>query len=36
MTVALVQFVMEVKSGTPQVSAPVYSHLVYDIVPDAA
>jgi len=29
----LVQFVMDVKSGTPQVSAPVYSHLVYDIVP---
>ena len=30
----LVQFVMDVKSGTPEVSAPVYSHLVYDIVPD--
>lgn len=29
----LVQFVMEVKSGTPQVTAPVYSHLAYDIVP---
>lgn len=30
----LVKFVMDVKSGTPAVSAPVYSHLVYDIVPD--
>lgn len=30
----LVQFVMDVKSGAPQVTAPVYSHLVYDIVPD--
>jgi type I pantothenate kinase len=29
----LVQFVMDVKSGAPEVSAPVYSHLVYDIVP---
>lgn len=29
----LVQFVMDVKSGTPEVSAPVYSHLIYDIVP---
>ncbi|MCA0295896.1 MAG: type I pantothenate kinase [Actinobacteria bacterium] len=29
----LLQFVMDVKSGTPQVTAPVYSHLVYDIVP---
>ncbi len=28
----LVQFVMDVKSGAPQVSAPVYSHHVYDIV----
>lgn len=31
---ALQRFVMEVKSGRPEVSAPVYSHLVYDIVPD--
>ncbi len=31
---ALLQFVMDVKSGAPEVSAPVYSHLVYDIVPD--
>ncbi|MCC6496283.1 MAG: type I pantothenate kinase [Propionibacteriaceae bacterium] len=30
----LVQFVMDVKSGAPHVTAPVYSHLVYDIVPD--
>jgi type I pantothenate kinase len=30
----LVQFVMDVKSGTPEVTAPVYSHLVYDIVPN--
>lgn len=32
----LVQFVMDVKSGAPEVTAPVYSHLVYDIVPDEA
>ena len=30
---ALTQFVMDVKSGRPVVSAPVYSHLIYDIVP---
>lgn len=30
---ALLRFVMEVKSGAPEVSAPVYSHLFYDIVP---
>jgi len=29
---ALVQFVMDVKSGMPEVSAPVYSHNEYDIV----
>lgn len=28
---ALLQFVMEVKSGEPEVSAPVYSHHTYDI-----
>jgi len=28
----LVQFMADVKSGVPEVSAPVYSHLVYDIV----
>jgi type I pantothenate kinase len=32
---ALLQFVMDVKSGVDEVSAPVYSHLSYDIVPDA-
>lgn len=30
----LLQFVMAVKSGEPQVLAPVYSHMVYDIVED--
>lgn len=30
---ALQRFVMDVKSGKDEVSAPVYSHLVYDIVP---
>jgi len=30
---ALTRFVADVKSGKPQVGAPVYSHLVYDIVP---
>lgn len=30
---ALLKFVMDVKSGAPSVSAPLYSHLVYDIVP---
>ncbi|GAA3550868.1 type I pantothenate kinase [Zobellella aerophila] len=30
----LVQFVSEIKSGKPRVTAPVYSHLVYDIIPD--
>ncbi|HZU57683.1 MAG TPA: type I pantothenate kinase [Actinocrinis sp.] len=30
---ALTRFVADVKSGRPEVSAPVYSHLVYDIVP---
>lgn len=30
----LVRFVAEVKSGQPQVRAPIYSHLIYDIVPD--
>jgi type I pantothenate kinase len=29
----LVQFMADVKSGAPEVSAPVYSHLAYDIVP---
>jgi type I pantothenate kinase len=30
---ALLRFVAAVKSGRPEVSAPVYSHLTYDIVP---
>jgi type I pantothenate kinase len=30
---ALLRFVAAVKSGSPRVSAPVYSHLAYDIVP---
>lgn len=30
---ALTRFVADVKSGKSEVSAPVYSHLVYDIVP---
>jgi type I pantothenate kinase len=30
----LVRFLADVKSGEPAVSAPVYSHLTYDIVPD--
>lgn len=30
----LVNFVADVKSGACEVSAPVYSHLAYDIVPD--
>ena len=30
---ALLRFVSQVKSGVPEVHAPVYSHLVYDIVP---
>jgi type I pantothenate kinase len=30
---ALLRFVTDVKSGVPEVRAPVYSHLTYDIVP---
>jgi type I pantothenate kinase len=30
---ALLRFVTEVKSGAPEVSAPVYSHVAYDILP---
>lgn len=29
-----VEFLAAIKSGQPRVSAPTYSHLVYDIVPD--
>ena len=32
---ALLRFVIDVKSGKPEVSAPVYSHLSYDIIPGA-
>lgn len=31
---ALLKFVADVKSGREEVTAPVYSHLTYDIVPD--
>ncbi|WP_410012675.1 type I pantothenate kinase [Sodalis sp. C49] len=31
---SLVNFVSEVKSGASEVTAPVYSHLIYDIVPE--
>lgn len=31
---ALLRFVCEVKAGRAEVTAPVYSHLTYDIVPD--
>ena len=30
----LLQFLAELKAGQPDVKAPVYSHLTYDIVPD--
>jgi type I pantothenate kinase len=30
---ALMKFVSDIKSGKPQVLAPVYSHLTYDIIP---
>jgi type I pantothenate kinase len=30
---SLLRFVTDVKSGAPEVHAPVYSHLLYDIVP---
>ena len=31
---ALIKFLTEVKAGVGHVEAPVYSHLVYDVVPD--
>jgi type I pantothenate kinase len=31
---ALMKFVVDIKSGKEEVEAPVYSHLVYDVVPD--
>lgn len=30
----LLQFVSDVKSGKPEVKAPKYSHLIYDVIPD--
>jgi type I pantothenate kinase len=33
-TKRMVQFLSDVKAGLPEVEAPVYSHLAYDIVPD--
>jgi len=30
----MIRFLAAVKSGKPEVEAPVYSHLIYDIVPD--
>jgi len=33
-TKRLIQFLRELKAGTPAVSAPVYSHVEYDIVPN--
>jgi type I pantothenate kinase len=32
----LIQFIADVKSGAPRLDVPIYSHLVYDIVPDEA
>jgi type I pantothenate kinase len=32
----LVQFMAEVKAGSTEVEAPVYSHLVYDVLPNEA
>jgi len=31
----LVRFMADIKSGVPEVTAPIYSHLTYDIVPDS-
>ena len=31
---ALLRFITEIKAGRAEVGAPVYSHLVYDIVPE--
>jgi type I pantothenate kinase len=32
----MIRFLADLKSGVPEVSAPVYSHVSYDIVPDRA
>ncbi len=31
---ALLRFVVDIKSGKDEVEAPIYSHLVYDVLPD--
>ena len=31
---ALLRYVVDIKSGKDEVEAPIYSHLVYDVVPD--
>lgn len=31
---ALMRFVVDIKSGKDEVEAPIYSHLIYDVVPD--
>ena len=31
---SLLRFVIDIKSGEDEVEAPIYSHLVYDVVPD--
>jgi len=31
---ALMKFVIDIKSGKDEVSAPIYSHLAYDVLPD--
>ena len=33
-TPQLIRFLADIKSGKPNVSAPIYSHLTYDIIPD--
>ena len=33
-TPKLIQFLADIKSGKPNVSAPIYSHLTYDIIPN--
>lgn len=33
-TAKLIQFLADIKSGKPNVSAPIYSHLTYDIIPN--
>ena len=30
----LLSFVMDIKSGKPEIHAPKYSHLIYDVVPN--